>query len=111
MIRPLISSRGIGTGTRAGAAWPGVKIVHSLDEAMQPLAGVPQVCVIGGSDVFALALPRAASVYLTRVHGIVPGDTFFPLGDIADWRETERVEHPADERHRYAMSFVTLVRE
>jgi dihydrofolate reductase len=38
------------------------------------------------------------------------GDTYFPLSQLRTWREIERVEHPADERHDYAMSFVTLDR-
>jgi dihydrofolate reductase len=92
------------------AVWPDVEAVHSLDTALARLAHCEQVCVIGGSDVFALTLPSAQCIYLTQVHAAPPGDTFFAFDRGVHWREVERIEHPADERHRYAMSFVTLRR-
>jgi dihydrofolate reductase len=42
------------------------------------------------------------------VHATVTGDVHFPPWDRAAWRELERREHPADARHAYPMSFVTL---
>lgn len=91
-------------------AWPDVEAVPSLDAALARLADCDQVCVIGGSDVFALTLPLAQCIYLTQVHAAPPGDTSFAFDRDSGWHEVERVEHPADERHRYAMSFVTLRR-
>jgi dihydrofolate reductase len=98
----------------------GVVVVHSLDEAIErsrfaqiPTArdhGAREVCVIGGAAVFDLALSLASIIHLTRVRARIDGDTFFPPLDQETWRETERVEHPADERHAYAMSFCTLER-
>jgi dihydrofolate reductase len=52
----------------------------------------------------------ATRIHLTQVHGEVAGDVYFPLRDFSGWRELERLEHPADARHQYAMSFVTLER-
>jgi dihydrofolate reductase len=69
-----------------------------------------ELCVIGGALVYAETLPLASRIYLTQVHGAVAGDTYFPLPQLKTWRELERVEHPADERHAFAMSFVTLER-
>ncbi len=64
--------------------------------------------MIGGADIFALALPRAARVELTEVHAAVAGDTVMPpLGE--GWSETSRDEHaPLDGRPGFA--FVTLER-
>jgi len=87
-----------------------VEYVTTIDEAMRRVTGAPQLCVIGGSEVYALTLPLAQCVYLTLVHGSVQGDTRFPLEALQAWREIGRVEHAADERHAYAMSFVTLLR-
>ena len=64
--------------------------------------------VVGGAEIFRLAWPFASRLFLTRIHAQIPGDTFFPKIDPAEWRETERTEHPADDRHAYAMSFITL---
>ncbi len=88
----------------------GIEYVGSFEEACALVADAPELCVIGGAAVFGLALPHATRVYLTRVHARVAGDTFFPLADLRDWHEQERVEHPADDRHAHAMSFLRLER-
>jgi len=66
--------------------------------------------VIGGAEVYRLALPFARRIYLTRVHTRVSGDTYLPELDPRGWREVERQSHPSDERHAYPMTFVTLER-
>jgi dihydrofolate reductase len=97
--------------TRGGNAFPaGVEAVASIDAAQALLPETPELCVIGGAALFAQTLPIARRLYLTEVHGAVEGDVHFPNWNRADWRETERREHPADARHLYAMSFVTLER-
>jgi len=55
-------------------------------------------------------LPRADRIYLTEVDTEAPGDTYFPPLDPRDWREIERITHPADARHPFAFTFVTLER-
>jgi dihydrofolate reductase len=50
-------------------------------------------------------------MYLTRVHADVDGDVWFPPVRWEEWSETARCEHPRDERHAHAMSFVTLLRQ
>ncbi|MEJ1965987.1 MAG: dihydrofolate reductase [Gammaproteobacteria bacterium] len=88
----------------------GVVIVRSLDEAKCWAEGMPELCAIGGAEIFHLVMPLASRLFLTRIHTNIPGDTFFPKIDASEWREVERTEHPADARHAYAMSFVTLDR-
>jgi dihydrofolate reductase len=66
--------------------------------------------VIGGADVFGMALPRAQRIYLTRIHAKVQGDTHFPPVDWSAWREVERQAFAADEKHAYSMTFLTLER-
>ena len=51
--------------------------------------------VIGGGDVYALFLPRATRIYLTRVHKQVEGDAYFPPLDDAQWAVVEE-EDSAD---------------
>jgi len=94
------------------SAWrhPQVEVVHSLEAALAQCRDAAELVVIGGAAVFALAAPLAVRLYLTRVHAQLQGDTYLPpLG--AGWREIERREHPADARHAYAMTFLTLSRE
>ncbi|MGH8397143.1 MAG: dihydrofolate reductase [Gammaproteobacteria bacterium] len=88
----------------------GCEIAHSLTDALVLAAGVPEIMVIGGSELYREALPRAQRIYLTRVHASFDADTFFPTLDPADWRETAREGHAADERNSFAYSFLTLER-
>ena len=99
------------TRSASGAAAPaGIEYVGSLEQARALSAEATELCVIGGAAVFALALPHASRVYMTAVHASLEGDTWFPLADLRGWRESARLEHPADERHPFAMSFLTLER-
>jgi dihydrofolate reductase len=88
----------------------GVTSVHSVDEALQRAAPGAELAVIGGAEVYRLTLPLAGRIYLTQVLADVDGDTFFPQFSPHEWRDTECSEYPADERHAYAMKFVTLER-
>ena len=94
------------------AAPPGAILVHSVDEALAEARnrGAAELAVIGGAEVFRLALPLARRIDLTRVHAQVSGDVYFPPLDPREWRETERLEHPADAQHAYAMTFSVLER-
>ena len=51
--------------------------------------------MIGGSEIYGLALPVARHLYLTRVHVEVQGDAHLPAIDWQDWVETQREAHPA----------------
>ncbi len=97
--------------SRAQAApFDGQRVVHSLDEAVEA-AGGNELMVIGGGEVYALALPRATGLHLTLVDADTPdADTFFPAFDARDWRETARVHHPADAKHPCAFDFADYTR-
>ncbi|MGN6790049.1 MAG: dihydrofolate reductase [Rhodanobacteraceae bacterium] len=97
--------------TRAGAApYPGQVAVHSLDEALTRADGA-DLMVIGGGEVYALALPRATSMHLTEIDAAIgDADTFFPAFDPRDWRETAREHHPADAKHPLAFDFADYER-
>ncbi|NCT67140.1 MAG: dihydrofolate reductase [Rhodanobacteraceae bacterium] len=97
--------------TRNGQApYAGQVVVHSLDEAIA-YAGAAELAVIGGGEVYALALPRATKLHLTWIDAeVADADTHFPRFDAREWVETAREAHPADARHAHAMTFVDYVR-
>ncbi len=107
----------------------GAVVVHSLDEAVDRAAelsagragSVPaaqagetaELIVVGGAEIYRLALPRVRRIYLTRLLTSIEGDTVFPrLEELAEpaWRETHRELHPADARHAHPMAFCVLER-
>jgi dihydrofolate reductase len=88
----------------------GVTVVPSLDEALALGATEDEVFVIGGGEIFRLALPRADRLYFTQVHAKVEGDTFFPAFDSTAWALEEEQYHPVDAKHAYAFTFRTYSR-
>lgn len=100
--------------TRSGQApFAGMRAVASLDEALRIAAGeAGELCVIGGGDVFALALPMARRMHLTHVETIVEGaDAFFPQFDPDAWTVEASQSHPADAAHAFAFEFVDYARK
>ena len=72
--------------------------------------GSTDIAIIGGADVFAETLPRAARIELTEVHGRPEGDTHFPEFDRREWRETARDGPHQEQGATYPYTFVTLER-
>jgi len=87
----------------------GVLTARTPEEALALAGDVPEVIVFGGAEVFRQFLPIADRIYLTQVDADVGGDTYFDFGG-TDWRVIENTPHPADERHPYPFSFLTLDR-
>lgn len=107
--RALPGRRNIVLTRDAGFTAPDVAVAHSLPAALEGLTG--EVAIIGGGEVYALALPMAHRLELTLVDTVIEGaDAFFPVWDEHDWLEVCRVHHPADERHVYAFDLVRLER-
>lgn len=108
--RPLPGRENLVLTTRADFSPPGATVVHSLDEAIAAVAGVPALRVIGGAEVYATCLPLATVIHLTEVDAEIEGDVYFPALVASQWRECSREEHARDERHAYPYAFVTLER-
>ncbi len=89
---------------------PGVTVVHSLGEALEHSRSCEELVVIGGAEIFRLALPLARRIHLTEIDADVPGDTHFPDFDRTRWAEVDRSPHPVDQDHAYPVTFVTLER-
>lgn len=107
--RPLPGRRNI-VMTRGAFSAPGVDTVHSLEEAEALVAGEPEMMIIGGAEVFRIAMPRMTHIHLTRVHCRIDGDVFMPEIAAGEWREVSREEHPADARNACALTFTLLER-
>jgi len=108
--RALPGRQNIVVSRRLDLVIDGCTVVSSFDAALAAAADAAEVCVIGGAEIYRLALPVTGLVHLTKVHAVVDADTFFPVLDAAEWEEIAREDHPADERHAYGYSFVTLRR-
>ena len=105
--------------TRSGQVpFDGMQAVSSLQQAIDLAAadatatgGTCELCVIGGAEIYALALPLASRMFLTHVEAVVAqADTWFPAFDPAQWAVVDRQWHAADDRHAHAFTFVDYQR-
>jgi dihydrofolate reductase len=110
--KPLKGRDNIVLTRNRGLPLKGAIAVESIDQALK-VAGdcalarsAGEIMVIGGAEIYALMMPHARRIYLTRVHGEPEGDVHFPEIDLAGWTERERSYHPreAGEEHDYTMS-------
>ena len=88
----------------------GAIIVHSLEDALEIADIDPQPFVIGGGEIYALAMDRADKIELTRVHGTFEADAFFPELDEDEWELISSSFHDKDEKHEYAFTYLTYER-
>ena len=59
---------------------------NDLDKVFDDFSSHEEIVVIGGSDIYRLALPFANKLYITYVEGSFSGDTWFPEFNLGDWR-------------------------
>ena len=103
--RPLPGRQNIVITRQRGFAAEGCDVVTSLDEAIAEAGDAEEIVVIGGSQIYALALPLAQRLYLTRVHADVEGDATFPAVDATRWYLIADEAREADDRNEYDFSF------
>lgn len=89
----------------------GVEFVDSLDTAYAAVKPGRETYVIGGGQIYMLAIDTIDQIIATEVEATFDGaDIFFPAIDKTVWQEKDRVHHDADERNLYNYDFVTYVR-
>lgn len=93
--RPLPRRRNLVVTRQTDFKPEGVEVHPSLESALEAAyqGGESSPFVIGGAQLYELALPLATRLELTEVHDTVEGDAFFPLLDPLGWRLTGREEH------------------
>ena len=108
--RPLPGRQNIVITRQPGYVAEGATVVCGRNEAIVAAHGAEEIMVIGGSEIYALFLPAAERLYVTRVHTEVEGDAFFPApGD--DWRLVSEEPHVADEKNEFDVSFRIFERD
>jgi dihydrofolate reductase len=77
-FRPLPGRRNIVVTRQPGWQSAGAEVAHSLQEALALVDGAERASVIGGGDLFVLALPLAHELVMTEVDADPPADARFP---------------------------------
>jgi dihydrofolate reductase len=113
--RPLPGRSNIVISRQSAYAPDGVRVVASLEQAMELaedialIDGAEELVVIGGAQIYALSLPLLSRLYLTRVHTEPQGDAWLPAIDWQEWVEAEREDHAAEGAYP-ACTFLTYTR-
>ncbi len=95
--RPLPDRRNIVVTRNPAYEAPGCEVVTSLEAALALAPEAEEIVIIGGGEIFALALPIADRIYYTHVRADVPGDAWFPELDWSQWEAVYREQGPAGE--------------
>lgn len=88
----------------------GIKVVSSMEEALQLAKNDDQPFIIGGGEIYQIALSVAQKIELTRVHGTFEADAYFPPIPPDEWILISEEFCERDEKHAYAFTYQTFVR-
>ena len=109
-FRPLPGRRNIVITRNTTWQAPGAEVAHSLDEALALVAEAPKAFVMGGGELYTLALPLADELELTEVDATFEADTFFPAWPRTEFETVRREAHPPGPAGEPGFAFVTYRR-
>tara|TARA_R110002110_G_scaffold65206_1_gene179880 strand:- start:28147 stop:28629 length:483 start_codon:yes stop_codon:yes gene_type:complete len=87
---------------------PGCVVCHSKEQILDYCEDEPEIMIVGGAKIYELFLPEVSTIYLTRVHMDVEGDTYFPALEQSMWIEESCTFYPKDDKNEFDCSFITL---
>ena len=90
---------------KAENAW----VAKDIDDAVKQAESTncKEIFIIGGGEIYKQSMDIADRIYMTRVHAILEGDTYFPEIDKSQWELKTNTDFQPDEKHAYAYSFQT----
>ena len=100
-VRPLPGRRNIVVSRNAGYAAPGAEVVTTLEAALALVQDAPRAYLLGGAQLYALALPHADRLLLTEIDRDFDGDAHFPGWPRADFEELWRTRHDSGQGFAY----------
>jgi dihydrofolate reductase len=82
--------------------------VNSLEKgiSLAEECGEKELFIIGGAEIYRLAMPILNRLYVTEVHTYLEGDAFFPEIDTKTWVEKSRETHVKDEKNSFDYDFI-----
>ena len=114
--KPLPDRENIVISRQAAAPSAGLRWVDSIDASIAAATvaakslNSPELCVIGGADVYAQFLAHADRIYFTKVNAVVAGDVSFPAINPSDWRKIRVGEATKSEKNEHSCEFFIMDR-
>ena len=107
--RPLPGRQNIVVSRNRAFVATGADVVSSLTDAIE-VTQAAEIMVIGGGQLYTLALPLAQRLILTLIDIEPEADTWFPAWDNKQWQQTEERHFKVDENNKLAYRIVELTR-
>lgn len=87
-------------------------VMQKLENAIEfaRKAGEKELFIVGGEEIYKLAMSFSDKVYLTRIHAEVEGDTFYPELDYKMWRQVAVDKRRADKENPFGYDFLIYER-
>lgn len=92
--RPLPGRRNIVLSRNPEFKPQGAEVYTDIKAALDSCPEAEKICIIGGEQIFRLALPIANEIIATEIQSDIDGDTWFPEIDASLWLETQRESQP-----------------
>ncbi|MBT4570629.1 MAG: dihydrofolate reductase, partial [Nitrosomonadales bacterium] len=100
--KPLKYRRNIVISRNKNLQVSGVEIVSSLDDAICLTKAEDEVFIIGGEQIYEIALPIATNMFITKVHSTIEGDAFFPNFDENQWKKLTQNDLESEEGIKFS---------
>jgi dihydrofolate reductase len=84
--KPLKDRRNIVISRDKTLKIEGVEVVNSLDDAVCRTKDENEIFIIGGEQIYKIALPISTNMHITRVYSTIEGDAFFPTFENSQWK-------------------------
>lgn len=108
--KPLPGRQNIVVSRKPEFSAEGAVVAANIGDAVALAGAVPEICVIGGAELFRSFFPMADRIYLTRILADVAGDTFMTELSSAEWREVGHQKFPRGEKDSAAFELFTYER-
>lgn len=108
--KPLPGRQTIVLTRQKDRVFTGVCFVDSMEEAMEIIPSDKTGFVVGGAEIYRLAMQKVANWYVTEVLADIVGDAILERWDESKFRCIERSYVPADEFNDWPSQFMHLER-
>lgn len=87
-----------------------VTVVNNFEDAIKESGDDENPFIIGGGQIYKLAMDLGDKIELTRVHEEFKADTFFPKIDEDKWKLIHEEFNEKDERHQFSFTYKTYIK-
>ncbi|TAF45328.1 MAG: dihydrofolate reductase [Sphingobacteriales bacterium] len=108
--KPLPNRQNMVVSRQKNLKIAGVQVFNAMADALTACKNEEEVFIIGGAEMYKLALPFANKIYLTKVNGIFNADVYFPEIVAQVWKETSQIFYPKDDKNAFDFTLITLDR-